>query len=189
MVKLADGKDRKIVYIATTTYWGPDGKPMSAKEFLERLFGDLSNIVTDEDQLRAVWSDPDNRQHFLAQLADRGYDAARLDAIRLLVDAPDSDLFDVLGYVLFTNDPKTRQDRAEHVSKTGLKDAGGEMREFLLGILSAYAAHSEAELAPQKLTAFMTARYGSVSEGKAKLGEVSKIRDAYRGMQADLYAD
>ena len=162
---------------------------MSAKEFLERLFGDLSNIVTDEDQLRAVWSDPDNRQHFLAQLADRGYDAARLDAIRLLVDAPDSDLFDVLGYVLFTNDPKTRQDRAEHVSKTGLKDTGGEMREFLLGILSAYAAHSEAELAPQKLTAFMTARYGSVGEGKAKLGEISKIRDAYRGMQADLYAD
>jgi len=189
VVKLADGKDRKIVYIATTTYWGPDGKPMSAKEFLERLFGDLSNIVTDEDQLRAVWSDPDNRQHFLAQLADRGYDAARLDAIRLLVDAPDSDLFDVLGYVLFTNDPKTRQDRAEHVSKTGLKDTGGEMREFLLGILSAYAAHSEAELAPQKLTAFMTARYGSVGEGKAKLGEISKIRDAYRGMQADLYAD
>ncbi|TDE38498.1 EcoAI/FtnUII family type I restriction enzme subunit R [Antarcticimicrobium sediminis] len=189
VVKLADGKDRKIVYIATTTYWGPDGKPMSAKEFLERLFGDLSEIVADEDQLRAVWSDPDNREHFLTQLAERGYDAARLDGIRLLVDAPDSDLFDVLGYVLFTNAPKTRQDRAEHVSKTGLKEAGREMREFLLGILSAYAAHSEAELAPQKLVAFMTARYGSVGEGKAKLGEVSKIRDAYRGMQADLYAD
>ena len=75
MVKLSDGSVRKIKYIASTTYWSPEGKPISAAEFLERLFGDLSGIVTDEDQLRAVWSDPDNRERFLEQLSDRGYDA------------------------------------------------------------------------------------------------------------------
>lgn len=74
MLKLADGKARKIRYIASTAYWGPDGTPMSATEFLQRLFDDLSEIVADEDQMRTIWSDPDNREHFLCQLSDRGYD-------------------------------------------------------------------------------------------------------------------
>ena len=52
MIQLADGKARSIQYIATTTYWGPDGRPLSAAEFLTRLFGDLSGMVANEDQLR-----------------------------------------------------------------------------------------------------------------------------------------
>lgn len=39
VVKLADGKERTIRFIATTTYWSADGKPISAAEFLNRLFG------------------------------------------------------------------------------------------------------------------------------------------------------
>ena len=64
-------------------------------------------MIADEDQLRAEWSDPDNRAKFLERLDDRGYDRGRLDDIRRLVDAPDSDLFDVLAYVLYLNPPKT----------------------------------------------------------------------------------
>ncbi len=63
---------------------------------MERLFGDLTGLITDEDHLRKVWSDPDSRETFLKQLSDRGYDADRPNNIRRLVVAPDSDLFDVL---------------------------------------------------------------------------------------------
>src|SRR3546814_1595605 len=105
------------------------GTPISAASFLERLFGDLSGIVVDEDQLRAIWSDPDSREQFLGQLLDRGYDLDRLDDIRRLVDAPDSDLFDVLGYVLFTLSPKTRQDRADSVRQNGMAAAHGELKD------------------------------------------------------------
>jgi len=189
VVKLSDGKVRKIKYIASTTYWSPEGKPISAAEFLERLFGDLSGIVADEDQLRAVWSDPDTREHFLQQLADRGYEPNRLDDIRRLVDAADSDLFDVLSYVLFTNDPKTRHERADSVRSDGISDTGDELKELLLSILAAYEARGESELATKKLGTFLTARYGSVSEGKAKLGGLGAIKDAFRSMQASLYLD
>ncbi len=79
---------------------------------MERLFGDLTGLITDEYLLREAWSNPDGRETFLTQLSDRGYDTDRLNDIRRLVDAPDSDLFDVLGYILFTTDPKTRHDRA-----------------------------------------------------------------------------
>ncbi|QAX31069.1 EcoAI/FtnUII family type I restriction enzme subunit R [Leisingera sp. NJS204] len=189
VVKLSDGSVRRIKYIASTTYWSPEGKPISAQEFLERLFGDLKGIVADEDQLRAVWSDPDNRERFLDQLSDRGYDADRLNDIRRLVDAADSDLFDVLSYIMFTNPPRTRHERADHVRSDGITDADGEMRDLLLAILSAYEMRGEAELATKKLGTFLTARYGSVSEGKEKLGGLAAVRDAFRAMQATLYKD
>lgn len=188
-VKLSDGRVRSITYLATTTYWGPDGRPMSATEFLQRLFGDLSGIVADEDALRALWSDPDNREHFLGQLSDHGYDRDRLNDIRRLVDAPDSDLFDVLSYVLFTNPPRTRQERADSVRSEGLADATGDMKDLLLAILAAYEARGESELATRKLGTFLTARFGSVNEGKAKLGGLPAVKAAFRTMQATLYSD
>lgn len=188
IIQLADGKARSIRYIATTTYWGPDGKPISAAEFLQRLFGDLSGMVADEDQLRAIWSNPDNREHFLAQLEDHGYDRDRLDDIRRLVDAPKSDLYDVLGYVLFANPPRTREDRAEALRQDGLGEFSDEMRELMLGILKAYEGAGEGELAGKKLGQYLTARYGSVSESKSRLGELASIRAAFNKMQAGLYS-
>ena len=189
VVKLSDGSFRKIKYFASTTYWSPEGKPISAAEFLERLFGDLSGIVGDEDQLRTVWKDPDNRELFLDQLSNRGYDSDRLDDIRRLVDAPDSDLFDVLSYVLFTNLPKTRHQRADNVRLDGMSDASDETKVLLLAILSAYEERGESELATRKLGTFLKACYGSVSEAKSKLGGLNAIKIAFRDMQGVLYSN
>ena len=189
VVKLADGKARTIQYIAATTYWSADGKPISAAEFLKRLFGDLAEMIADEDQLRSIWSDPDNRAKFMERLDDRGYDRGRLGDIRRLVDAPASDLFDVLSYVLFANPPKTRHERADGVRQGGMAPVDGELRLLLLGILQAYETHGEDELANAKLTSFLIGRYGSVSEGKERVGKLSTIREAFRRMQAGLYAN
>lgn len=186
-VTLDDGTARSIQYIATTTYWSPEGKPISAQEFMKRLFGDLKGLITNEDHLRQVWSVPDSRETFLIQLSERGYDGDRLNDIRNLVDAPDSDLFDVLAYVLFTLAPRTREDRAEAVKDDSLESVQGELKGLLIGILEAYQQKGESELGTRKLTQFLTARYGSVVEAKAKLGGLPKIRDAFLGMQAELY--
>lgn len=187
-IKLADGKTRAIQFIATTTYWSADGKPISAQEFLKRLFSDLTGLITDEDQLRKVWSDPDSRERFLKQLADRGYDDGRLTDIRRLVDAPDSDLFDVLGYVLFTHAPKTREDRAEVVKGEGLEGVEHDLKALLVSILDAYEENGEAELATNKLGQFLTAQYGSVGEAKNRLGDLPEIKAAFRKMQSELYS-
>ena len=187
-IKLADGKTRAIQFIATTTYWSSDGKPISAQEFLKRLFGDLTGLISDEDHLRKVWSDPDSREKFLTQLADRGYDDGRLNDIRRLVDAPDSDLFDVLGYVLFTHAPKTREDRAEAVKDEGLAAVQGDLKALLIRILNAYEENGEGELATSKLSQFLTAHYGSVGEAKNWLGDLPSINAAFLKMQAELYS-
>src|SRR5438105_11483323 len=38
-VKLADGKARTIQHMVMTSFWHPDGTPMSAHQFMETLFG------------------------------------------------------------------------------------------------------------------------------------------------------
>ncbi|MCY4003876.1 MAG: DEAD/DEAH box helicase family protein [Rhodospirillales bacterium] len=188
-VRLADGKARTIRYIAATTYWSADGKPISAADFLRRLFGDLAGMVGDEDQLRSIWTDPDNREKFLEQLDDQGYDRGRLDDVRQLVAAPDSDLFDVLAYVLYASPAKTRAERAGNVRLGGLDDVDGELRELLLAILQAYESHGESELAVPKLASLLVGRYGSVGEARTHLGELPRVQSAFRQIQARLYAD
>ncbi len=77
VVKLADGKERRIRYIAATTYWSHDGRPITAQEFMAQLFGDLGNLVASEDELRTLWSDPDRREAFQQRLTELGYDPDR----------------------------------------------------------------------------------------------------------------
>ncbi len=60
-VKLADGKERTIQHMMVTTFWHPDGTPMSAQQFMEMLFGKLPEFFKDEAELRALWSAPDTR--------------------------------------------------------------------------------------------------------------------------------
>jgi type I restriction enzyme R subunit len=47
--KLADGKERTIQHMMATTFWSVDGRPMSAAEFITRLFGELPEFFKDED--------------------------------------------------------------------------------------------------------------------------------------------
>ena len=86
MVRLADGKERSIRYIASTTYWSHDGKPITAQEFMDQLFGDIGTLVASEDELRTIWSDPDRRLAFIQRLVELGYDADRIEDMRRLID-------------------------------------------------------------------------------------------------------
>ena len=53
-----------------TTFWSPDGRPMSAAQFVERLFGELPRLFKDEDELKRLWSEPKTRKALLAQLSE-----------------------------------------------------------------------------------------------------------------------
>lgn len=188
VVKLADGKERKIRYIATTSYYSHDGKLISGQEFMEQLFGDLADLVTDEDQLREIWSNPETRVQFLKVLADRGYDAGRLEEMKRLIDAHNSDVFDVLAYVKFTLEPQLRSERAEAARQSGLAGFEGEMRSFLESVLSAYEIHGVDELALTKIGDFLKVRYGGTNGAKRALGEIPEIKKAFMDIQSHLYA-
>ncbi|MCB5198780.1 DEAD/DEAH box helicase family protein [Loktanella sp. TSTF-M6] len=188
VVKLADGKDRKIIYIAATTYFSHDGRPITAQEFMAQLFGDLTTLVTDEDELRAIWSDPVRREAFVQRLTEMGYDPDRLDDMRRLIDAPNSDIFDVLAYIRFTLAPLARSDRAEAARERGLSGYEEEMRAFLDYVLQAYETHGIDELAPRKIADFLRIRYGGTNDAKRRLGDVETIRQAFIGIQGHLFS-
>src|SRR3984957_8094540 len=67
-VKLADGKARAIQHMIVTSFWHPDGTPMSAQQFMEMLFGRLPDFFKDEAELRALWSAPDTRARLMQGL-------------------------------------------------------------------------------------------------------------------------
>src|SRR5690606_33871407 len=111
-VKLADGKERRIQSMMATTFWSADGKPMSAAQFLEVLFGALPEFFRDEDQLREIWSNPETRKALLQGLAEKGFGREALAEMQKAIEAEDSDLYDVLAYVAYTRAPVTRIERA-----------------------------------------------------------------------------
>jgi type I restriction enzyme R subunit len=57
-VKLADGKARNIQSMMVTSFWHPDGTPMSSQQFMEVLFGKLPDFFQSEEELRKLWSAP-----------------------------------------------------------------------------------------------------------------------------------
>jgi type I restriction enzyme R subunit len=44
-VKLADGKVRQFQHMISTSFYSPDGRPISAEEFLQSLFGALPELI------------------------------------------------------------------------------------------------------------------------------------------------
>ncbi|MBV1884496.1 MAG: DEAD/DEAH box helicase family protein [Pseudomonadales bacterium] len=51
-IKLSDGRARQIKHISAVMYWSSEGKPITAKEFIERMFDDLPQFFSNEEQLR-----------------------------------------------------------------------------------------------------------------------------------------
>ena len=186
-IRLADGRARSIRYLAATSYWSHDGRLISAQEFMQQLFGDLGSLVTSEEELRGIWSDPVQREAMLRRLADLGYDDERLDDMRRLIDAPRSDIFDVLAYVRFTLEPLARTDRAQAARNTGLAGYEPQMREFLDHVLNAYAQYGSQELSPRKLGDFLRIRYGGTNDARRALGDMVAIREAFVGIQRHLF--
>jgi type I restriction enzyme, R subunit len=95
-----------------TTFWHPDGTPMSAQQFMELLFGKLPEFFKDEAELRTIWSAPDTRKRLLQGLAEKGFGRVQLAEMQKIVDAEKSDLFDVLAHVAYALPPLTREVRA-----------------------------------------------------------------------------
>jgi type I restriction enzyme, R subunit len=105
-VKLSDGKVRELQSMKST-YFYVDGKPISAEEFLKRLFDTikLPEILGSEEQLRKVWSNPITRRELIQKLEKAGCYKDDLLKLQELISAENSDLFDVLEYIAYLKSP------------------------------------------------------------------------------------
>ena len=187
-IKLADGKERTIQHMMATTFWSPDGKPMSAAEFIERLFGEFPALFRDEDELRKLWGQPEARKALLDTLAEKGYGQDQLGEISRMINAEKSDIFDVLAYIAFAQVPISRQERVEQHRETIFSEYDEKLQSFLDFVLSQYVQEGVGELDKEKLPHLLELKYRAVSDAAEELGGVSRIRDAFLGFQKNLYS-
>ena len=187
-IKLRDGKEREIQHMMSTSYWSADGKPITADEFLNNLFGALPDLFKSEDELRQIWSNPLTRKTLLQQLEDAGYGKEELNALQRLIDAEESDLFDVLEYV-FNGDfkPITREARVAAAQATIFALLNDKQKEFIDFVLSKYIETGVEELDQEKLPILLTNKYQSLEDAKAVLGNASDITKLFIEFQKYLY--
>ena len=186
-VTLADGKVMQIQHMVSTSFWGPDGTPLSAEQFLQQLFGDLPDFFKDEQQLREIWSYPNTRRKLMEGLAEKGYSQEQLSEIRKLISAEKSDLFDVLGHIAFNLTPKTRQERVDSRKDLIFSHYDDKQQAFLDFVLSQYVNEGVGELQPEKLPSLLELKYHGIHDATEELGEVSKIREVFVGFQKHLF--
>ncbi|NNE32514.1 MAG: DEAD/DEAH box helicase family protein [Winogradskyella sp.] len=187
-VKLSDNKEREIDSTVKTSFWSPEGTPISAGEFLKQLFNDLPSFFSSEEELRKLWVLPSTRKKLLEELSERGYSEAQLEDLRKLVHGTESDLFDVLSYIAYQRDLIPRLERAEK-AKVQITDYNPKQQEFLNFVLEQYVRDGVDELDDDKLSPLLQLKYNSITDAKRALGSIQSIRDAFIGFQEYLYQD
>jgi len=187
-VKLADGKERTIQHMTMTSFWHPDGTPMSASQFMELLFGKLPEFFKNEEELRALWSEPETRKKLLQGLSEHGFGPEQLSEMQKIIDAEKSDLFDVLAHVAYALPPLSREERASKAKVIISTEFNSKQQVFLDFVLSHYVSVGVEELDQEKLNPLLRLKYhNSIADALADLGRAEDIGRVFAGFQKYLY--
>jgi type I restriction enzyme R subunit len=191
IIKLADGKEREFQHMTSKMFYSVDGTPMSLAEFIESLFNTLEmpELFKNEDELRLLWSVPSTRAKLLKQLEDAGFPASELLSIQELIEAENSDLFDVLEFVKYALKPIARTKRAA-LSRSMMESAiEAKQLEFVDFLVSQYVESGVGELEESKLETLLEIKYADVFSAVKVLGngEVSQVRNLFLTFQKNLY--
>lgn len=187
-VKLAEGKADKIQNLISTEFLGDDGKPMSVQDYLQQFYTALPEFFKDEEELRALWSQPETRQGLLDGLQAKGYAAAQLQVISRAVNAERSDLFDVLAHIAFSLPAKTREERVATHKTRIYQGYNYKQREFIEFVLGHYVDDGITELAPTKLKTFIDLKYQGIRDMPEELGKAADVKKLFVEFQQRLYA-
>jgi type I restriction enzyme R subunit len=187
-IKLSDGKVREIQSMQSTMFY-VDGKPISSEEFLQRLFNTLKlpEIFGSEDSLRKLWANPVTRNELLIKIEKEG--CAKSDLIKLqeMINAENSDLFDVLEYISYARKPITRADRVKSAESNIFALLNESQKDFISFVLRNYVQDGVDELDISKLSTVIKSKYGGIPEAEKALGNVDQINKMFIDFQQYLY--
>ena len=183
------GKKLKVINIETT-YVGMDGIPLKTEDYLELLIGVLGKFYNNEDGLREIWSNPTNRKELLNKLKEMNIDESQLNDLKMIFEAQDSDIYDVLAHLSFNLDIKTRSERVFAVEHSEFieKHHNEKAKEFIEFILERYKKDGVKELDEDKLGKLVDlSGLGSVREVANNFGGIPQMRDEYFELQREIY--
>ena len=188
-IRLSDGKTRELKSMTSTLFY-VDGKPISAEEFLKRLFDtvQLPKLLGSEDELRTAWSNPITRRDLLEQLEQEGCYKDDLLKLQEIIDAEHCDLFDVLEYIAYLKQPVTRAARVKTSEQKVYNLLNEQQRDFVRYVLQNYVKDGVDELDDKKLGVILQAKYGSLPDAQRQLGSINEIRTTFIDFQQHLYS-
>jgi len=189
-IRLADGKVRELQSM-TSTYFYVDGKPISAEEFLQKLFDTLQlpSLFGSEEKLREIWANPLTRRDLMSNLEKEGCHKDDLLKLQELINAEDSDLFDVLQYIAYAKETVSRAARVKTNKDNIYTLLSAQQREFVSYVLRNYVEVGVDELDVAKLSTVLTAKYGSIHAALQKLGNIKDIQNTFIKFQKHLYKE
>ncbi len=161
---------------------------MSAQQFVELLFGKLPEFFQNEEELRALWSQPTTRASLLQGLTEKGFGKAQLTEMQRVIDAKKSDVFDVLAHVAYALPPLSREARAAKARLEILQHFNPKQQVFLDFVLSHCVNIGVEELDLEKLNPLLRLQYhDSLHDAFADLGRPQEINAVFSGFQQYLY--
>ena len=187
MIIIQLGNAERIIHNVDTLFYSPEGVPMTAKEFIEHLFGQIPELFENEQQLRDLWAKPSTRKKLLDRLNEKGFGKAELSEIRRLINAENSDLYDVLSYIAYETKPATRSERAEYLKNVAFTNYTPDQQIFLDFVLSEYVEEGVGELDQDKLPDLLEIKYGGVNDAQTELGDMEDIKKVFVTFQQHLY--
>jgi len=122
---------------------------------------------------------PDTRLKLLNNLAELGYGKDQLTDLKRMVDAENSDLYDVLAYIAFALAPISREERVNSHRSLIHAPYRDKQREFLDFVLEHYIQQGVGELDEEKLPDLIELKYHTIPDAVAVLGQVDGIREMF----------
>jgi type I restriction enzyme R subunit len=188
VINLGESRKKSIKMERSTSFYMADGRLITAKQFVELLFGEIPKLVSDERELRRVWGDLKTRELLLNKLYEAGFGEEQLTTLQKLVGMEKSDVFDVLSHIAYEAPALTRIQRAEKAIVNLRSKLTSNQFEFIEFIVDKYCQQGSKELEVDKLSVLLELKYGSLPEAKGQLGEMKEIKEVFEIFQRELYA-
>ena len=156
----------------TSTYFYVDGKPISAEEFLKRLFDTikLPELLESEERLRELWANPVTRRELLQKLEGAGCHKDDLEKIQELIMQKTAICLMYWNTLHTQKSPCQRAARVETNKDNIYNILNAAQREFVDYVLRNYVAVGVDELDIAKLSTVIEAKYGSIDAAQKAAG-------------------
>ncbi len=190
-VKLGKHRELKVIDVETR-YIDESGKPLTVQEFVERLIKQLPGLFKSVDELRRIWSDPDERETLLGKLVEAGFDKDQLASLRRMFEAEECDIFDLLAFLAFEQPMATRKARADQVRTNSAffnQYQQEKAQKFLHFVLNRYEKTGSTELSREHLPALIElSGLGTVKDASTAFGgKPDHLLMAFKQLQQQLY--
>ena len=104
-----------------------------------------------------------------------------------LIDAENSDLFDVLEFISYSRKPITRNERVAKAEDKIYAFLNEKQRAFVNFVLGNYIKAGVDELDIDKLSPALVSKFGGIYEAQRELGNVDDIKRLFVDFQRHLY--